>query len=88
MCMFRHVSGGESHFDAFHLLCAFTGSKLYLRNVAVRQESAHSERHGIFVGGGVYDLPVKLGGSWRFLTGPLGETTRIKHSYNVANALV
>ena len=48
------VSGGQS--DAHHLFSVFECSKLSLRNIAVRQESPHSERHGIYVSGGLYLL--------------------------------
>ena len=50
------VSGGQSNTNTHHLFSVFDSSKLSLRNISVRQESGHSERHGIFLSSGVYLL--------------------------------
>jgi len=47
-------TGGQSDYSTFHLFYVSDYSKLYLRNVSLRQESSHSERHGVFVTEGLY----------------------------------
>jgi len=47
------VSGGESANSTYHLFTVFDCSKLCLRNISVRQESNHSERHGVYISGGL-----------------------------------
>jgi len=47
------VSGGQAANNTYHLFSVFDCSKLCLRNVSLRQECNHSERHGIYVIGGL-----------------------------------
>jgi len=62
LCSYRltsvilYISGGQVAQNSFHLFSVSECSKLYLSNLSVRQESAHSERHGIYVTEGMYLL--------------------------------
>ena len=61
MCkLWCDVSGGDSDNSTYHLFSVFESSKLFLRNVSVRQESNHSERHGVYVLGGLRQVYVFL----------------------------